>query len=144
MVEPSANSSRIFAYRRPNRQRLRQGLLALGFVVVATFWLVVHNQRIKKMQAGNNGFENVSRADEEDFVVSTQTAITTVKLPERVVSFDKPPMDPNKPNLILHVGPVKAGVEAIAREIVQRQPQLHEALQTMSGLVVKLESSLRI
>lgn len=119
----------------PNRKRLRQVLLVVGIVAVATFWYARNQFLVNNSDKDATGFDSVSDDAEEDFVSSMRTAITTVQLPEKIL-FDKPQMDSNKPNLILHVGPVKAGVEQLAREIMQAQPLLKEALQNDNYVVV--------
>jgi hypothetical protein len=95
--------------------RLRLLLLLLGLLAAVTFWhAAIREERVP----------GVTDGDEEDFATSMRSAINTVTLP--VTDFLAPAYNATKPTLILHVGPVKAGVEALHKELLVHK----EALET--------------
>lgn len=124
------------------RPRLRDRklplVLFLGLAFVAILWHRTFSSRRASFSKGEDasGFGNVAAGDEEDFAVNS--ALNTVKLLDQT-DFVAPPLDLMKPSLILHVGPIKTGVEALARdELSQLKAELdiddYVLLPQMAGL----------
>jgi len=115
----------------PQQHRIRKILLLLGAVAVATFYHAAGSLFFTNSHKNAvDGFEQVTADEEEDFTASSSNSITTVDLASYAdLQLPPPPaISADKPNLILHVGPIKTGVERLAQALVN-SPELKDALQ---------------
>jgi hypothetical protein len=125
----------IHALRNNARQRNRMILMATAVVLV--LWLGLRRGRTN-VPDDETGFVAANADNQEDFATSARSAINTALLADNS-DFGAPPFDASKPILMLIVGPVKTGVQALAeKELSQLQKELdsdkYKVLPPMEGL----------
>jgi hypothetical protein len=98
--------------------RMRQQLILIvaAFLLVLTITVTRSGNKVDKSVSG---FDQVNKADEEDFENSRTGGINTIPLSEQPADIfgDTPTYDPKKPDLIVHVGPLKTGSNDMMQEI---------------------------
>jgi hypothetical protein len=125
----------IHALRNNARQRNRMILVAS--VVVLILWLGLRRGK-SNVPEDETGFVAANADNQEDFATSTRSAINTALLTDNA-DFGAPAFDASKPILMLLVGPVKTGLQALAeKELSQLQKELdmdkYKVIPTMEGL----------
>lgn len=112
----------------PRDQRSFQRLLfVVGALAVMVFYgLPGSSSRSKELASMELNEDN-----QEDFATSKRSSVNTIKLPVRP-DFMSEPFDSTKPNLILHVGPVKTGTKKLHEQLMD----MNQALQTDKMVVL--------
>jgi hypothetical protein len=98
------------------RMRQQMILVAVGILVAV---IILFTRSGKTVDKSESGFDQVSKADEEDFENTRTGNINTLHLSEQPADAfgDIPTYDPRKSDLIIHVGPLKSGTEEFRRDI---------------------------
>ena len=98
------------------RMRQQSLLVLVGVFVVIIIMFTRSGRRVDKSESG---FDQVSKADEEDFENTKTGNINTFQISEQPAEFfgETPVYDPKKSDLIIHVGPLKTGNREVLQEI---------------------------
>ena len=106
----------MFPQNNGNRMRQQSMLILVGVFVVIIIMLTRSGKTVDKSESG---FDQVSAADQEDFENTKNGNINTFPLSEQPAEIfgETPVYDPKKSDLIIHVGPMKTGIDEISQEV---------------------------
>ena len=97
----------------------QQAMLVLVGIFVVIFIMFARSG--KTTDKSESGFDNVNEADQEDFENTRTGNINTIQVSEQPAAIfgETQVYDPNKSDLILHIGPLKMGLDEIRQEVTK-------------------------
>ena len=102
--------------RRGTQMRQQPVLVLIGALIVI---LILFARSGKNVDKSESGFDQVNKADEEDFENTRTGNINIFQISEQPAEIfgETQKYDPKKSDLIIHVGPLKTGHDEILQEV---------------------------